>query len=125
MASELMTQATFLLCGLIFGRLFSYRRGDARHRLGMSCLAILVMGFAGTTMIFILKGWLKVPAVAWPMVGMLAVFAWAVVRAGGNVAVVIRPEAGPSWPAVERRKVSAGYQPRAVDGAVRRPPRKP
>lgn len=103
MASALLTKLTLLLCAVIFVRLFTYNRGDARFRRGMSCLATLVMGCAGVTVIHILMGTLRLPAQAWPLVMLLVVFAWAVVRAGGNMAGVLRPEAV-AWSGGERRR---------------------
>lgn len=101
MASALLTQATFLVCAVLFARLFTYRRGTARFRRGVSCLAMLVMGSAGAAVIYILTGALRVPATAWPLVVLLAVFAWAVWQSGGNLAGAFRPG---GWDGVERRQ---------------------
>lgn len=86
----LLTQATFWLCVGMFLRLFTYQRGEARYRFGISCLAWLVMGCAGSAALYILKGWLVVPPHAWPLVVLLGVFAWALFRTRGNLARVWR-----------------------------------
>ncbi|WP_179484902.1 phage holin family protein [Stutzerimonas kunmingensis] len=101
MVSALLTQVTFLICLVLFVRLFTYRRGAARFRRGVSCLAMLVMGCAGAAVIYILTGELRVPAMAWPLVVLLAVFAWAVWQSGGNLAGAFRPG---GWDGVERRQ---------------------
>jgi hypothetical protein len=106
MFSPLLTQVLFWMCLVIFLRLFTYQRGDARFKRGMSCLAWIVMGSAGATMLNILKGELVIPEPAWPLVIMVGVFVWAVMRAGGNMAGVLRPEPALSWPKVERRRAS-------------------
>lgn len=102
MASALLTQATFLICLVLFARLFTYRRGAARFRRGVSCLAMLVMGSAGAAVIYILTGKLLIPPPAWPLVLLLAVFAWAVWQSGGNLAGAFRPA---GWNGVERRQL--------------------
>lgn len=107
MASLLLTQATFWICLALFLRLFTYRRGAARFRRGMSVVAVLVMGCAGSLCISILQGTLQVPAAAWPLVGLLAVFAWAVFSSGGNLACVLRSDEAPEltmWRGPERRR---------------------
>lgn len=91
MASALLTQTTFLICAVLFLRLFTYRRGASRFRRGVSCLAMLVMGCAGAAVIYILTGELHLPVMAWPLVVLLAAFAWAVWQSGGNLAAVFRP----------------------------------
>ncbi|WP_217476602.1 phage holin family protein [Stutzerimonas stutzeri] len=101
MVSALLTQATFLICAVVFLRLFTYRRGAARFRRGVSCVAMLVMGCAGAAVIYILTGELRVPVMAWPLVVLLAVFAWAVWQSGGNLAGAFRPG---GWDGVERRQ---------------------
>lgn len=106
MVSLLLTQATFWICVALFVRLFTYQRGSARFRRGMSCIAVLVMGCAGAACIGILQGDLHVPAAAWPVVALLAVFAWAVFCSGGNLACVLRPDGMQltPWRGVERRR---------------------
>lgn len=101
MVSALLTQVTFLICVVLFLRLFTYRRGVARFRRGVSCLAMLVMGCAGAAVIYILTGELRVPAMAWPLVVLLAVFAWTVWQSGGNLAGALRPG---GWDGVKRRQ---------------------
>jgi len=101
MVSALLTQATFLICAVVFLRLFTYRRGASRFRRGVSCLAALVMGSAGSTVIYILTGDLRVPAMAWPLVVLLAVLAWAIWQSGGNLAGAFRSS---DWDGVERRQ---------------------
>lgn len=101
MVSALLTQVTFLICLVLFVRLFTYRRGASRFRRGVSCLAALVMGCAGSTVIYILTGDLRVPAMAWPLVVLLAVLAWAIWQSGGNLAGVFRSS---DWDGVERRQ---------------------
>ncbi|UCJ18282.1 phage holin family protein [Pseudomonas sp. MM211] len=90
MISLVLTHATFCLCGAVFVRLFTYRRHGARFRRGMSCMAMLLMGSSGSAMLQIMLGDLKLPAQAWSLVLLLAVFAVAVFRSGGNLAGVIR-----------------------------------
>lgn len=92
MLSYLLTQATFWLCVVVFVRLFTFQRGGARFRRGISCLAVAVMFSAGVTIIHILKGDLVLPEAAWPLVVLLAVFAVSVLRTAGNLAGVLRPE---------------------------------
>lgn len=104
MVSLILTQLTFWLCTVLFVRLFTYQRAGARFRRGVSLVAILVMGCAGSAMISILQGRLHIGADAWPVVGILMVFAWAVFRSGGNLAGVLRPETEPEWSGVERRR---------------------
>jgi hypothetical protein len=106
MFSPLLTQVLFWMCAVIFLRLFTYQRGDARFKRGMSCLAWIVMGSAGATIIYILKGELVLPEQAWPVVVLLGVFVWAVMRAGGNMAGVLRAEPALAWPRVERRRAN-------------------
>lgn len=103
MASLVLTQLTFVLSLVIFVRLFTYRRNGARYRLGMSCTAVVVMVAVGRLMIETLVGGLVVPAEFWPLVLLLAVFALGVIRTGGNVAGLLRPEQ-PPWPGTERRR---------------------
>lgn len=104
MVSLILTQLTFWLCAVLFVRLFTYRRAGARFRRSMSLLATLVMGCAGSAMISILQGRLHIASEAWPVVGILLVFAWAVFRSGGNLAGVLRPEPGPVWTGTDRRR---------------------
>lgn len=106
MLSPFITQVLFWMCAVIFLRLFTYQRGDARFKRGMSCLAWLVMGSAGATILYILKGELVLPDQAWPLVILVGVFLWALVRAGGNMAGVLRPEPAMTWPRVERRRAT-------------------
>lgn len=86
--SALLTQATFWLCMGLFIRLFTFRRKGARFRRDMSCLAWLVMVSAGTMMVYICKGMLVMPAQAWPLVMILAVFVGSVYQSNGNLAQV-------------------------------------
>lgn len=111
MASALLTQVVFWTCVVIFGRLFTYQRGDARFRRGVSILATVVMGCAGVTVIYILKGELRLPAQGWPLAVLLLVFAAAVIRSGGNLAGVLRPEPGPVWTGAERRRPAPPPRP--------------
>ncbi|SDJ60775.1 phage holin family protein [Pseudomonas indica] len=107
MVSLILTQLVFWLCAVLFVRLFTYRRDGARFRRGMSVAAVVVMGCAGSAMIEILQGRLHIPAPAWPLVVLLAVFAWSVWRASGNLAGVLRPEPQP-WDGVDRRRQGIG-----------------
>ena len=43
MLSYVLTQVVFWLCVVVFVRLFTFQRGDARFRRGISCLAVAVM----------------------------------------------------------------------------------
>ena len=107
MVSLVLTQATFWICVALFLRLFTYQRGGARFRRGMSLIAALVMGCAGATCIGILQGNLHVPAPAWPLVVLLMVFAWGVFSSGGNLACVLRADAALEdqvWSGPERRR---------------------
>ncbi|SDI77216.1 Putative 3TM holin, Phage_holin_3 [Pseudomonas flavescens] len=99
MISVVLTHTTFCLCGAVFVRLFTYRRQGARFRRGMSCMAMLLMGSSGSAMLQIMLGDLRLPAQAWSLVLLLAVFAVAVFRSGGNLAGVIR-ESHPQGPPV-------------------------
>ncbi|WP_437881038.1 phage holin family protein [Pseudomonas sp. LRF_L74] len=101
MVSLVLTQATFWLCGAAFVSLFIYRRGEAQFKRGVSILAVLVMGCCGTAMLHIVKGDLLLPTGAWPLVVLLAVFAWSLIRSGGNLAGVLRPE---GWNGLDRRR---------------------
>ena len=103
MLSAVVTGIVFWLCVAIFVRLFTYQRGDARFRRGISCIATLVMGCAGVTVIHILKGELRLPVNAWPLAVLLVVFTIALLRSGGNLAGVLRPEPGPHWLGPDRR----------------------
>lgn len=103
MASLILTQLTFILCAAIFIRLFTFRRGSLSFHRWKSCVAWLVMACAGAAVINILLGDLVMPASSWPLVFLLAVFAWAVWRASGNLAGVLRPEQS-VWSGVDRRR---------------------
>lgn len=103
MASLLLTQLTFLFSTVIFVRLFTYSRNGARYRLGMSVTAVAVMVAAGRLIIETLTGGLVVPAQCWPLVLLLAVLACGVLRTGGNVAGLLRPEPE-VWSGDERRR---------------------
>ncbi|WP_434695016.1 phage holin family protein [Pseudomonas aeruginosa] len=87
---DLVTLAAAAVCGAISCRIFTYQRHGATYRFGISCLAWLVMGSAGSAALYILKGWLVVPPHAWPLVVLLGVFAWALFRTRGNLARVWR-----------------------------------
>lgn len=104
MASLLLTQLTFTLSLVVFVRVFTYRRNGARYRLGMSAVAVLVMIAAWRLMIETLLGRLIVPVECWPLVLLLGVFAYALMRTGGNVAGLLRPEPAP-WCGADRRRV--------------------
>lgn len=106
MASLLLTQLTFALSLVVFARVFTYRRNGACYRLGMSTVAVLVMISTGRLMIETLLGGLVVPAECWPLVLLLAVFAYALMRTGGNVAGLLRPEPE-RWSGAERRRVES------------------
>lgn len=103
MASVILTHALLVLCGAIFVRLFTFRRGALRFSRLKSCGAWLVMTCAGVAVIHILRGDLVLQPAAWPLVVLVAVFAWAIWRAGGNLAGVLRPEE-PVWSGTERRR---------------------
>ena len=111
MVSLILTQLTFWLCAALFVRLFTYTRDGAQFKRLISCVAVVTMGSAGAAMIYILQGELHVPAECWPLVVQLAVFVAGVIRSGGNLAGVMRPEAEASWPRVERRKADHGPRP--------------
>lgn len=99
----MLTYATAAICALIFARLFTYQRNGARFRRAVSLLAAGVMMCCGAAVIYIITGKLKVAPYAWPMVGMLAVFAAGVWRCRGNLAAVLDyPQA---WDGRERRHV--------------------
>lgn len=104
MASLLLTQLTFALSLVVFVRIFTYRRNGARYRLSMSVIAVVVLISSGRLLIETLLGSLVVPVQCWPLVLLLGVFAYALVRAGGNVAGLLRPEPKP-WSGAERRRV--------------------
>lgn len=98
---ELLTMATLALCATIFVRMFTYRREGARFRRGVSIMATVVMGCCGAMIIYILAGDIHVSARAWPMVGLLAVLAVALVRCNGNLSSVLRDPS--AWDGRERR----------------------
>jgi fructose-1,6-bisphosphatase/inositol monophosphatase family enzyme len=85
---QVLTQVTFWLCVALFIRLFTFRRRGARFRRNMSCLAWLVMVAAGSAVVYIGKGLLVMPANAWPLVLLLAVFVGSVCQSSGNLARV-------------------------------------
>ncbi|WP_324710112.1 phage holin family protein [Pseudomonas citronellolis] len=88
----MLTQATFWLCVVLFLRLFTFQRGDARYRRSISWMAWAVMGCAGSVVLFIIKGLLIMPAMSWPLVILLGVFTFAVLKARGNMAQVWRAQ---------------------------------
>lgn len=96
-----LDQAAFWLCLVLFLRLFTFQRGALRFRRNISFLAWLTMAAAAAAVIYIATGKLTLPAFAWPLVLILAVFTWLVCRAKGNLAAVLRPAA--SWNGLERR----------------------
>jgi len=96
-----LDQAAFWLCLVLFLRLFTFQRGALRFRRNISFLAWLTMAAAAAAVIYIATGTLTLPAFAWPLVLILAVFTWLVWRAKGNLAAVLRPAA--SWNGLERR----------------------
>lgn len=87
-----LTQMTFWLCVVLFLRLFTFQRGDARFRRGINWLAWAVMGCSGSAVLFILKGMLLMPLFSWPLVVLLGVFTFAVFKARGNMAQVWRTQ---------------------------------
>ena len=101
MGSPILTYATLALCIVMFVRLFTYQRGDARFRRDVSIVAALVMACCGATVIYILTGDLKVPSDCWPLVLLLAVLAASVMRCEGNLSRVLRHPMG--WDGVDRR----------------------
>lgn len=103
MASSWLTLMTFVLCLVIFVRLFTYRRNGAGFRWGKSAVALAVMVACGRLLIEVLTAGLIVPLEFWPFVLLLGVFALAVVRAGGNVARLVQPSDLP-WSGIERRR---------------------
>ena len=102
MVSDILTQLTMLLSAALFVRLFTYRRGGARFRRGVSVVATILMGCAGAMVLFIAQGKLSVQAYEWPLVVVLAVFTVATVRCGGNLSSVLRDPS--AWSGQERRK---------------------
>lgn len=99
---SLVTQGLFLLCLVLFTRLFTYRRGNARFRRGVSCLAVVVMACSAIAAFHILRGDLRLSYESWPLLILLTVFTCSVVRSGGNLADVMRPG---GWDGVERRRI--------------------
>ncbi|MDN6857261.1 MULTISPECIES: phage holin family protein [Pseudomonas] len=87
-----LTQTTFWLCVVLFLRLFTFQRGDARFRRSISWMAWAVMGCSGSAVLFILKGMLLMPLYSWPLVVLLGVFTFAVFKARGNMAQVWRTQ---------------------------------
>lgn len=100
--SMFLDQATFWLCLVLFLRLFTFQRGALRFRRNISFLAWVTMAGSAAAVIYIATGKLTLPAAAWPLVLILAVFTWLVWRAKGNLAAVLRPAAG--WNGIDRRK---------------------
>lgn len=103
MASTVLTFLTMLLASVIFVRLFTYQRKGAQYRLGKSAIAVAVMIACGRLLIDVLTACLVVPVEFWPFVVLLGVFALAIVRAGGNVARLVRPDDLP-WTGADRRR---------------------
>lgn len=103
MASWVLTFLTVLLCIVIFVRLFTFKRNGAQYRWGKSLVAIVVMVACGRLLIEVLTSRLVVPFEFWPFVLLQGVFALAIVRAGGNVARLVRPGDLP-WSGAERRR---------------------
>ncbi|WP_344962795.1 phage holin family protein [Oceanisphaera sediminis] len=89
MVSYLLTYAVFALCLVIFFRLFTYERNGARFRRDVSVLATLVMMSCVTAVVQILAGDFAVQPSAWPLVVMQAVLAVGLIRARGNLALIL------------------------------------
>ncbi|MDT4826419.1 hypothetical protein FQZ97_597310 [compost metagenome] len=68
----------------------------------MSVAAVVVMACSGAIVIYTLSGRLRFGLHDWPMVGLLAVFAVAVWRCGGNLASVL--DYPRRWKGSERRR---------------------
>lgn len=79
---------TLLAASLICIRLLTFRRGEARHRVGYACLAWLLIAGTGTISIRILTG--TACPTGWGVAVVMLVLAVLVVRARGNVAHVIQ-----------------------------------
>ena len=97
-----LTYATLILCLVMFVRLFTYQRGDARFRRDVSIMAALIMACCGATAIYIVSGDLRIPYQAWPLVLLLAVLTASLMRCGGNMSKVLRHPI--EWDGHERRR---------------------
>lgn len=97
-----LTYATLILCVVMFVRLFTYQRGEARFRRDVSIMAALIMACCGATAIYIVSGDLRIQYQAWPLVLLLAVLAASLMRCGGNMSKVLRHPL--DWDGTERRR---------------------
>lgn len=70
-------------------RLLTFRRGPSRHRLGYSIAAWLLIAGTGTSTVRILTG-AEICSGGWGVPVVMAVFAFLVIRARGNVAHIIQ-----------------------------------
>lgn len=97
-----MTWATALLCAAICVRLLTYRRKDARHRVGISFMAWVLAAACGCQAIASLFGLYQVDS---PFVlVVLAVLCGLVFLARGNVASILRLDWSPAWNGRDRRR---------------------
>ena len=83
-----------VLCAVIFVRLFTYRRGGARFRRGVSLCAALMMGACGAMVVYILTGKTSLHLHDWPLLVLLGVLAYSLLTSGGNLATVVL---SPNW----------------------------
>lgn len=102
MDSVILTYTSLVLSLIIFVRLFTYQRGDARFRRDVSIMAALIMACSGATVIYILLGRLVVPSAGWPLVLMLAVLMASLMRSSGNLSEVLRHPR--DWDGQDRRR---------------------
>lgn len=83
-----------VLCSVIFVRLFTYRRGGARFRRGVSLCAALMMGACGAMVVYIVTGQTQISEHDWPLLVLLGVLAYSLLTSGGNLATVVL---APDW----------------------------
>lgn len=77
-------------CIIIAARLLLFRRRDRRHRMGMAVTAWGMINLSVLVIIHLLCYPVTQPMIAWLIAGLLALLAWLVCRAEGNVAKLVR-----------------------------------
>jgi hypothetical protein len=97
-----LTFLTALVCAAICWRLISFRRNDARHRVGVSLVAWVLAAATGCQAIASTLGMYRVES---PFVlVILLVVCTLVFRARGNLASIMRIDWAPSWNGNDRRR---------------------
>lgn len=101
--SDPMTLLTAMLCAAICVRLLAFRRKDARHRVGVSLMAWVLVAASGCQAIASLLGMYQVESPF--MLVILLVICVLVFRARGNVASIFRTDWSAGWDGRDRRRV--------------------